>query len=134
MTFILQTADVTEEAAASSSSAGPSSTRSPPAKKSGMTQVFGELFQTQVGSRKPSLLEQVQEEFSKYRATGCHSLEAYSFLWWKDNEVTYPHIAKQAKRYLCIPATSVASEQFSPLLEILLQQPDLSFLQKMWIS
>ncbi|KAG2467642.1 ZBED1 protein, partial [Polypterus senegalus] len=105
------TEDATEIGAGSSSSPEASSTRSPPAKKSVMTELFGELFQRQGGSSKPTLLEQVQEEVSKYRASGCLSLEADPLLWWKGHEATYPHIAKLAKRYLCIPATSVASER-----------------------
>ncbi|XP_039608816.1 E3 SUMO-protein ligase ZBED1-like [Polypterus senegalus] len=106
-----ETEDATEIGAVSSSSPEASSTRSPPAKKSVMTELFGELFQRQGGSSKPTLLEQVQEEVIKYRASGCLSLEADPLLWWKGNEGTYPHIAKLAKRYLCIPATSVASER-----------------------
>ncbi|XP_039625496.1 E3 SUMO-protein ligase ZBED1-like [Polypterus senegalus] len=60
---------------------------------------------------RPHFSQQVQEEVSKYRASGCLSLEADPLLWWNGNEATYPHIAKLAKRYLCIPATSVASER-----------------------
>lgn len=31
--------------------------------------------------------------------------------WWKDHETLFPNVAKLAKRYLCIPCTSVASER-----------------------
>ena len=31
--------------------------------------------------------------------------------WWRKNEVVYPHLAKLAKRYLSVQATSVASER-----------------------
>jgi hypothetical protein len=31
--------------------------------------------------------------------------------WWKINETAYPQIAKMARDYLAIPATSVPSEQ-----------------------
>ena len=31
--------------------------------------------------------------------------------WWKANELEYPILSKLAKRYLCVPATSLASER-----------------------
>ena len=32
-------------------------------------------------------------------------------LWWKEKEKNYPHIAKLARRILCIPATAAPSER-----------------------
>lgn len=32
-------------------------------------------------------------------------------VWWKGNEPSYPHLAKLAKRYLAVPATSTKSER-----------------------
>ena len=31
--------------------------------------------------------------------------------WWSHNSGQFPNIAKLAKRYLCVPATSVPAEQ-----------------------
>ena len=31
--------------------------------------------------------------------------------WWKANQATFPTLAKLAKRYLCVPATSCSSER-----------------------
>ena len=31
--------------------------------------------------------------------------------WWRNNEIHYPTLAKLAKRYLCVSATSVPSER-----------------------
>ena len=33
------------------------------------------------------------------------------FVWWKDHEVLYPHVAALAKTVLCCPSTSVPSER-----------------------
>lgn len=32
-------------------------------------------------------------------------------IWWKQNEAIFPHLAKIARKYLCVQATSVASER-----------------------
>ena len=39
------------------------------------------------------------------------SLNSNPLLWWKANELKYPILSELAKRYLCVPATSVASER-----------------------
>jgi len=38
-------------------------------------------------------------------------LNSNPLLWWKANELKYPILSESAKRYLCVPATSVASER-----------------------
>ena len=39
------------------------------------------------------------------------NVECDPFCWWKEHQVTFPHISKVAQRYLCVPGTSVASER-----------------------
>ena len=36
--------------------------------------------------------------------TGCME-------WWSKKSLFYPHLARLAKRYLCVPASSVPSER-----------------------
>lgn len=74
-----------------------------------MAQLFGEIFKTQVG-KKPNL-QLVKEEVASYKAVDCISLDSNLLVWWMTNESTYPRIAKLAKRYLAVPATSVPSER-----------------------
>lgn len=67
------------------------------------------LFKTQVGN-KPTL-QLVEDEVTSYRAVSCISLDSKPLLWWRTNESTYPYIAKLARRYLAVPATSVPSKR-----------------------
>ncbi|XP_076879095.1 E3 SUMO-protein ligase ZBED1-like [Brachyhypopomus gauderio] len=97
-------------AAATSSSHTPEASESPPpVKRSAMAELFGELFQTQVEDK--DTLQLVKEEVAAYKAVSSISVDSDPLLWWKTNEPTYPLIAKLAKRYLAIPATSVPSER-----------------------
>ena len=51
------------------------------------------------------------EEFDKYlKETPLKSSEN-CLEWWSKNNHTYPSLAKLAKQYLCVPATSVPAEQ-----------------------
>lgn len=74
-----------------------------------MAEMFGELFQTQVGDK--DTLQLVKEEVAAYKAVNSISVDSDPLLWWKTNESAYPLTAKLAKRYLAIPATSVPSER-----------------------
>ncbi|XP_039516037.1 zinc finger BED domain-containing protein 4-like [Pimephales promelas] len=111
ITEIVTMEEQSAEATAVSSSpvTGHSEASSPPVKKSAMAELFGELFKTQVGN-KPTL-QLVKEEVTLYKSVDCISLDSNPLEWWRTNEPTYPHIAKLAKHYLAVPATSVPSER-----------------------
>ncbi len=58
-------------------------------------------------------------EISRYLECSLCPRQNDPFAWWRENEVNYPNIAKVAKTYLAIPATSVPSERiFSKAGEI----------------
>ena len=54
-----------------------------------------------------------KDEFTKYlNEETLPALEKYDpFEWWRINKIHYPRLAKIARKYLSIPATSVPSER-----------------------
>ena len=53
----------------------------------------------------------LQTETMLYFTEDALDLESDPLHWWKANSYRYPHLAALARRYLCIPATSVSSER-----------------------
>ena len=47
----------------------------------------------------------------KYLEAPSLSLDGDPLDWWRSHESAFPTLAKLAKRYLCIPGTSVAAER-----------------------
>lgn len=75
------------------------------------------------------------EEMTRYRSTPPPSLSEDPFNRWYVNEVSFPLLSKMAKRYLCIPATSVSAErECFPLREILLQPSKAHLLLNTWTN
>jgi len=69
----------------------------------------------------------MSEEFDKYlKETPLKSTEN-SLEWWSKNSYQFPTLAKLAKRYLYIPATSVPAEQVFPVAREIVNNKRASF-------
>jgi hypothetical protein len=55
--------------------------------------------------------EQAQRELTTYLQSDTIDSDSDPLVWWRQSAVTFPMLAVVAKKYLCIPATSVASER-----------------------
>lgn len=82
----------------------------PPCKKTAMDELFGGIFTATIPKDRP-LLEVVELEVSAYKTEPCIPLNSDPLKWWKHNEARFPNVAKLARRYLGVPATSVPSER-----------------------
>jgi hypothetical protein len=65
-----------------------------------------------------TLRKEIEHECARYLTAPLSSedrdsqVDQFDILqWWSNNENKYPHIAKAARRYLCIPASSAPSER-----------------------
>ncbi len=112
MDLVLQAQTSRDETEEQSEIASSSSDR-PPAKRAPMAELFGDIFPIEQASSSSSksLSEVVDEEVQHYRAVQSLSVDSNPLVWWKDNQNQFPHLAKLAKSYLGIPATSVPSER-----------------------
>ncbi|KAJ8351953.1 hypothetical protein SKAU_G00234290 [Synaphobranchus kaupii] len=80
----------------------------PPRKKkksAALDQLFGELFEVRAAAR--SSREKASEEVMRYRERNPLPLNENPLQWWKA-QTDLPLLSSLAKKYLCIPATSVA--------------------------
>ncbi|XP_057713979.1 E3 SUMO-protein ligase ZBED1-like [Corythoichthys intestinalis] len=62
------------------------------------------------GGSKPSRAS-VELELNTYLRTAELDPEKDPLEWWRQHELNFPWVAKLAKKYLCVPATSFPSEQ-----------------------
>ncbi len=113
MDLVLQAQTSRDETEEQSEIASSSSDCPPPAKRAPMAELFGDNFPIEhaSSSSSKSLSEVVDEEVQHYRAVQSLSVDSNPLVWWKDNQNQFPHLAKLAKSYLGIPATSVPSER-----------------------
>ncbi|XP_076874456.1 E3 SUMO-protein ligase ZBED1-like [Brachyhypopomus gauderio] len=63
------------------------------------------------GDSSPTLKDAVDAELNNYLLTPSIDKEEDPLAWWKTHKVSFPRLAKLARKYLCIPATSSPSER-----------------------
>ena len=87
----------------------------PPAKKAkGLTAILKRLPnpKSNVPNQQPlSLRARMEKEIINYLEQPCIETDCNPLLWWKNNCIYFPLLAVLARKYLCIPATSVPSER-----------------------
>ena len=92
---------------------------SPPRKvtKSAMEDLFEDMFdvdeqtETEPVELGVHTLAEIQQQLTVYKAQPQIPLTADPLEWWKLHSCRFPHMARVAKRYLGVPATSVPSER-----------------------
>ena len=85
-----------------------------PKKKKTLSSYFD--FQTPTPNRAPPTREVIEKELNLYvllpvatARPGQKEMEPLK--WWQENEQNFPLVAKLARKYLCVPATSSPSER-----------------------
>jgi len=70
-----------------------------------------------------TVADRAREEVGKYREVTPIPLSDDPLKWWCKHEGVYPLLSLQAKRYLCVPGTSVPAERiFSTERDIITAQ------------
>nr|XP_055041440.1 E3 SUMO-protein ligase ZBED1-like [Misgurnus anguillicaudatus] len=85
---------------------GPAPKRRP----SALITLLGKTF-TEVSVVRRSSSSRAEEELKKYLEAPPLSLSENPLSWWRTHQTAFPLLAGLAKRYLCIPGTSVAAER-----------------------
>ena len=82
----------------------------PPTKKA---KALSKVLAHCLGRSQPHVLtphQQVKQELDQYLSHPQLDDEESPLLWWKTEAVRYPKVAKLARKYLCLCATSVPAE------------------------
>lgn len=92
----------------------PAGSVSPPEekRKKSLSSFFKMQSKSSMGSSSDTLSEDsIKMELRSYLQTQEVDSNTDPLTWWKSREVNFPRIAKLARQYLCIPATSTPSER-----------------------
>ena len=91
----------------------------PPAKKAkkGLMSLLDDVINSKADDDEAALLSdterkkvEVEREMNNYLSLDT-SVLGNPLIWWRENQKHFPQLAKLAKKYLCVPATSVPSER-----------------------
>ena len=93
-------------------------------------------LRTQLTETEPTSSSRVQMCIQKYASTNSNSNDSlaneierylkivkgfgYALDWWKENEIHFPRLARIARKYLVIPATSAMSESMFSRMGLIL--------------
>lgn len=75
-----------------------------------LSRLLGDVITTKT-TKKPTHLEMIRSEVQCYRNEMIAELSDNPLKWWSMREVQYVHLIKVVKKYLCMAATSVRSEE-----------------------
>lgn len=73
--------------------------------------LLGSVYKQNDAASLKTLADKAQEEVKRYREETHIPLSDNPLHWWNVHAGAYPLLARQAKRYLCVPGTSVPSER-----------------------
>ena len=82
----------------------------PKKKKSKLSDFFADVYEDK-SKRICSKLERVVAEVNRYKSEESIDIDEKPLMWWKMRKCQYTLMSNLAKRYFCIPATSVRSEE-----------------------
>ena len=101
--------------ASTSASASSAGDYQPPVKKPkpDLMEWLDEIFFPSDSQTKNVEESSINREIDLYLSADSSTEGALN--WWKQNHVSYPNVAKTAKKYLCVPASSVPSERIFSL-------------------
>ena len=104
----------------------------PPAKKPALTSeeddfdlLFGQKEDSEAEGQVQSddHLQHLQDELDLYlKEAEINFRKDYPLLWWRNHETYFPTIAKLARKYLCIPASTAPSERVFSTAKSILQK------------
>ncbi|XP_056322340.1 E3 SUMO-protein ligase ZBED1-like [Danio aesculapii] len=74
-------------------------------------------------TKKNTQEDEAKEQMTRYKEADLLEVKEDPLVWWKEHLCQYPLFSQLAKRYLCIPGTSVSSERvFSTAGDIITSQ------------
>ena len=80
----------------------------PAKKKSKLSEFFADVCKDR---SKKSKLKCIVAEVDRYNSEECIDIDGKPLMWLKIRETQYPLMAKSARQYFSIPATSICSEE-----------------------